>query len=277
MVQARAYCRRSFIGAIRIAPHWFFPEAEAVEGELRNLGFAPCGSGATAREPTGLVDVARSDEELLGSFSKSARREVYRAERQGVAVRAASGKQEVDNYFRALDTLLRERRCIPMKWGECVAMYEGLLKTEERGTLLTAWKDATFLGGLLIVRSPTMAHGFRFVIAPGALTEMSNLRLAPLIWMRGMCWARDRGCRWLDLEGYLPITDTKHPLHFVYRYKTEFSPLAVDRLEPHVGIGHPLMYQCYLADRFVRGRLARALRSMWARLLRSVQARNRAG
>ncbi len=275
-LRAMDFCRQNFIGSIRIAPHWFFPEAEALEGELRNLGFVPSQWGGSTREPTGLVDVQRSDEELLGSFSKSARREIYRAERQGVRVRAPAGKKEAEQYFTALNAMLYRRRCITMRWGECMSIYEDVLKAENVGILLTAWKNLTFLGGLLVVRSPNMAHGYRFVVVPTALSELSNLRIAPLVWHRAMCWARSRGCRWLDLEGYLPIMDKTHPLYSIYKYKGEFNPSPIDRIAPHTCPGHPIMYGLYRAERFVTGRVARVPRYLWARIKIRFSQRQRA-
>lgn len=238
------FCVEHRIGELRVSPYWFFPSAEGVVQKLGDLGFVPVCVNDGSRSTTGLVNISRDTDSLLASFSKSARREVRRAERQEVQVRPATTMQEAEQFFGALNEMLRERRLTPLSGREWRATFDAVLRTQELGILLNAYKDAKFLGGLLLFRSPHTVHGSKFVICPGGLSGLSNLRISPLLWWQGMLWGREKGCTWLDLEGYRLLKDETHPLYHVYKYKGEFNPEVVDRIHEHRRVCYPVMSGC---------------------------------
>lgn len=242
------------VGAIRISPYWVFPEAEVVEKLLKELGFTSYSGGAKTRTSTGLVNIQRSDDEMLASFAKNARREIRRAQRQEVCICSIESPKEAENFYQNLDRMLKNRGVIRVSKNEFRATYENILKNQELGNLLAVYKGSTFLGGLWIIGQPHTAHGHRFVVVPEELSKLSNLSISPILWWEGMKWARDKGCRWLNVEGPVDITNKSDPLYQIHKYKRRFNPMAVKIIAQHVYVCNSTIYALNKGcDFFFRG------------------------
>jgi len=74
------------VGSVRISPYWQFPEAEQVESAINSLGFVPYNRREGTRSSTGYVDLTRSEDEILASFSQNTRRKIRQVEHSGVTV-----------------------------------------------------------------------------------------------------------------------------------------------------------------------------------------------
>lgn len=226
------YFRRLSVGRILIRPYWLFPEAGTLETALDTMNFFS--TEKNRRRHTGIISIEKGDEELLNMFSKSARREVRRAQRNGLYVREAYQQEKVEIFIKALNQMHRNRGLHPpMAKSVSTKFYERILKNRDLGIVLNAYKGNTYLGGLLMIRSPHTAHTSYFVINADALKELSNLRLAPLVWWCGMRWARDKGCSTVDVEGFWPLSESFHPDYFVHKYKGEFNPAPTETISQH--------------------------------------------
>lgn len=222
--------------ALRITPYWLDADEDGDEtGDATTLAARLDGAGWRLADPephraTGLVDLTPDPDAILAAFSKSARREVRRAERQGVTIRPAETPAEAALFFESLDRLAQVRGMRRIPEAEWRAGWPAIQADPEIGTILAAWKDDVFLGGLQLYRSHHTAHGRHFTTEPEALSSLSNLRLAPLIWFSGMVWAREQGCRVLDVEGWDPALQPGDRLYNVYKYKGEFGPREARRI-----------------------------------------------
>lgn len=226
--------------ALRITPYWLDCEADALAARLDAAGWQL--SDPVPTRLTGLVDLAPGSEGILAAFSKSARREVRRAERQGVRIRPAENEAEAALFFESLDQLAQVRGMRRIGEAEWRAGWPVIHADPAIGVILGAWRDDVFLGGLQLYRSHHSAHGRQFTTEPEALKALSNLRLAPLIWWSGMVWARDQGCRWLDVEGWDPALEPGARRYKVYKYKGEFGPVAVRRIGERERVLAPLRH-----------------------------------
>jgi len=239
------------VGSIRISPYWIFPEADKVLPVLAELGFSFYSSNSSAHDSTGLVDLQRSNDDIFSSLSKSTRREIRRAERQNITVRPTNNSSETEIFFQRLNQMNRERGIIPVSHNEFKATFQYILGKQQLGVLLNSFAGQTFLGGLWIIRSVLTAHTARYVVAPNPLKELSNLSIGPLLWWSGIKWAKEKGCLWLNVEGYADNADPSDTKYFVYKFKKKFKPQPVYILKQHIHICQPFVYSMYKGRNFL--------------------------
>lgn len=227
------------IGSLHVTPYWLDMDAEALDHILKDAGWRP---GEIERfRSTGLVDLSKGIESVLCRFSKSARRELRRAERQGVQLRVLKDFNEAQEFRESLDRLHASRGLALVNKAAFREGWNSIYRHGDTGTLLGAFKNGSFLGGLQLMRSRDVAHGRYFTTEPEALRAAGNLRIAPALWLEGMKWAKTKGCAFLDVEGYR-IPKAGDSKYFVYKYKAEFDPRLVVRISERVRILHPMIH-----------------------------------
>jgi lipid II:glycine glycyltransferase (peptidoglycan interpeptide bridge formation enzyme) len=244
--KVKQYFNSRSVGQIRVSPHWHDQQAEEMVAALKNNGFAPYYRKEGSLSTTGLVHIHDiENNNLIATFSKSARREISRAERQNVEIRPITQESESLKFLKELNNMLIDKGMTSTSENEFGGLFNLLLKQADLGVLLGAYKEESFLGGLLLYRDCTYAHGYRFVVVKNLLSEISNLRLAPIIWFHAMTWAKEKGCHWLDVEGYDIIEDKSNPLYSIYKYKREFNPILSKRVSEHIQVCNNTIYLLY--------------------------------
>jgi hypothetical protein len=246
------------VGRLRVTPFW----TDAAGAELQRR-FAAAGWAVEDAEPvrlTGWVDIARPAEEVLARFSKSARREMRRAERQGITVRPLVTEVEARMFLESLNRLRRSRGLRQIAAPGFLAAFDTVHASAETGVILGAFHEDTFVSGLQLYGSRDVAHGRHFTLEPERLRALSNLRIAPLVWFAGMTWAQARGCIALDVEGWRADVQEGDYGYGIHKYKGEFAPAPVQRIAEHGRINNA-------AINSIDG-LARKLRQVGKRLVR---------
>lgn len=218
-------------GRIRVTPYWLEEDAD-------RLGAALGARGWRISEPepyreTGWVDLRPEPEEILAGFSKSARREVRRAERQAIVLNTVKDEDGAIEFLESLNRLRTGRRLPAIPRGSFLAAFSGIYRFGDTGVIITACHGQEFVGGLLLYRGRDTAHGRHFTTETERLRTLGNLRLAPLVWFEGMKWARQHGCTALDVEGWRETADMSDRKYNIYKYKGEFRPLRKRRAAEH--------------------------------------------
>jgi hypothetical protein len=218
-------------GRLKITPFWTGDAAEKLGSSLEEAGWSIL---ETERfRSTGWVDTTVPADEILARFSKSARREVRRAERQGVTVVPMIDERDARTFLASLNRLRRDRGLAQISAPGFLAAFDAIYRTGERGVILSALNDGAFVAGLQLYRGAHVAHGRQFTTEPELLRSLGNLRIAPLLWFEGMRWAQSLGCKALDVEGWRPEVKQGDPKLNIYKYKAEFAPEPVLRLGEH--------------------------------------------
>lgn len=225
VTQLPAFAR---VGRLTVTPFWTGEAAAELDEALTSQGWKA--SADELFRQTGWIDLERSPEEILNSFSKSARREVRRAERQGIVLRSVIDETEAREFLYSLNHLHRERGIAPVCEPAFLAEFRNIDASLGTGTILGAFHGKDFVAGLLLYRSRFVAHARHFTTEPAHLRTLSNLRIAPLLWFHGMLWARDRGCSTFDIEGWQSDARQGTNMYNVYKYKSEFCPVPVQRI-----------------------------------------------
>lgn len=220
------------IDSLVITPYWLGDEAKVLARTLSGAGWHV--SDPRPFRDTGIIDLARPDEEIFNSFSRSARRKVRLIEKSDIVVRPIETHADAQVFFERLNRLVLARhRLTQIGQAEYEVSFPTVYRDPAIGIILGAYHGDTFLGGLLLYRSGLAAHARRYVADPEAARITGNLRVAPALWFAGMLWAKRQGCSYFDVEGYQPIEDKNDPKFNVYEYKREFNPDYVVRIGEH--------------------------------------------
>lgn len=228
------------IGRIRITPYWLGDDARALHNLLETNRFSMSSDGVF--RDTGLIDIAPDPDVIMSRFSKSARREVRRAERAGVTVRPITTIEGAREFLHSLNRLRVGRGLFRLAEDSFLQSFEDVYKDGDIGMLLGAFSDDRFISGLLMYRSAHTAHGRHFTTETELLHALKNLRISPLLWLEGMTWARDHGCVRFDVEEYRETTDKSDKKYNIYKYKSELAPEAVIRIGERCRTVNPILH-----------------------------------
>lgn len=245
------WCRVHRVGRLRISPYWAYPEAEALVSMLRQNGFIPYYPREGNWVDTGLVDLRCSSEQLLASFSKWTRKDIRRVEKLGIEIRAVTREEEAFVAFRSLCRLRRERGLTPMSSGEFRGVFEHVLRDQDVGALFSAYAGDRFLGALWLARGPSVAKTEGYVVEARACAALSNsLSIGPPLWWRGIEWAKQRGCAWLDVWGYSETTPPESPVYEIHQFKKKFRPLPTRVLNEHICVCNRTLHAVWRTQHF---------------------------
>ncbi len=96
--------------SVTLNPRWYDDDADACEQAMRDLGaqVAPH-DRQTLHARTGLIDLDRSEEQIVASFSKSCRLHIRRLGREGLSVRPLTDPAEIETFIGWFDNFARDR------------------------------------------------------------------------------------------------------------------------------------------------------------------------
>jgi lipid II:glycine glycyltransferase (peptidoglycan interpeptide bridge formation enzyme) len=244
LLQINNYFRLLKVGTVRIGPYWRFPEAEDLERALFAIGYKIFEkSYPLGRRTTGIIDIRKSNEEILKSFKNSTRYEIKKAEKLGIDHRPACGSLEAGEFFNHLDQRDKERGITRTSPKEFEAIFNLLKAHKESGAIINSYYKNSFLGGLLLFRGGRTAFLSKFVVCDNSKCLFPTLRLAPSVFFEGIQWAKSQGCEFLDIEGYSTDDKDLGDRVFVNRYKTGFNPVACQTLGQYYAVCKSSMHQ----------------------------------
>lgn len=173
---------------------------------------------------TVILDLARSEEDILGRMKPKTRYNIGLADRKGVSVEEA-GLAELPAFYELYGETARRNGIV--RHG--IAHFEAVLA--ENGTLtarthlLLARRDGAVLACMILA-----VAGHRATYLYGASSSASRGSMAPhaLQWA-AIRLARRAGAVEYDLFGCAPRPDPEHPLYGLWRFKTGFGGTMIHR------------------------------------------------
>lgn len=202
---------------IKIAPDW-------VEGPESSVGSILSQDGWQALPDRSfslrLVLDAGTDE-LLHSFRHDTKLHIRRSEQQGVVIRLAQDEADVQEFQRIYFEMVRKKNIPANEPDHLAHALRWVVNQKDRGALLLASKDATPLGGVLVVRAAKRSWGVF-----SANVRDTGVTAGHLLQWSAIRWAKEHGCVDYDLGGYREGVNTGPPSfkRGFCRAVVEFSP-----------------------------------------------------
>ncbi len=182
--------------------------------------------GAVDVQPptTVLIDIARSEEEILADMKSKWRYNIRLAAKRDVTVRASTGQsfdRDISRWYTLYEeTAKRDKIAIHSE-----DYYRDFIEHAwHRGAgpgvdLLVAEHDGDFIAGIITARMGTRAT---YVFGASASFKRNLMPAYALQWA-AIQRARHAGCTVYDMYGIPPAEDSGHPMHGLYRFKTGFG------------------------------------------------------
>ncbi len=178
---------------VEIAPDWVERPEWSVGGTLSRDGWKLLPD----RRSSLRLDLAAGNDELLRSFRKATRYEIRRSEQQGIVIRFAQDEGDLQEFQRIYFEMARKKNFLAVEPSHLSHVLRWIVKEKDRGALLLASKEATLLGGTLVVRAAKRSW---YVF--GATTKDDRLSAGHLLQWHAIRWAKEHGCVDYDFGGY---------------------------------------------------------------------------
>jgi lipid II:glycine glycyltransferase (peptidoglycan interpeptide bridge formation enzyme) len=227
---------------LKIEPN--LPDAPSFHARMLSLGFRS--AWTVQPRSTLLVDLTRSEEDLLAGMRKHTRYGIRLARREAVGVRPATGPEEVARFYDLLRETARRKhfRIHPLSYYRRVY---SLFNDPGQAALLFAEREGEILAALWVV-----AFGPEAIYMYAASRNQGYMAPSLLLW-EAIRWAKAGGCTHCDLWGIpnraaagahlapIPQSEVSDPLWGVYIFKRGFG----GRLARTVG-AYDLPYRPFL-------------------------------
>ncbi|MBO7657606.1 peptidoglycan bridge formation glycyltransferase FemA/FemB family protein [Candidatus Saccharibacteria bacterium] len=189
-------------------------------------------------EYAGILDLKKSEEEILAGASQGFRRKLRKAEKNEIEI-SAEASAEAINDFCKLEKLHAERQ-------KYVAFSTSFLKKQfeafrEGGEVLiyTAKKDGEILAqNFMIFYGPEASYHYGVSSVLG-----TKYSAAPLLHLAAMAEARKRGCIRYNLWGIVGTDEVNHRFYGVSEFKRSFGCEELKYTPAHDLVLKPLKYR----------------------------------
>jgi hypothetical protein len=241
------------VGAVRVTPYWLEDSSVHLSQALKDNGWDAL--ELENERQTGMIDLTGPVDDIVAGFSQTGRRKLRKAEQQDLTIESVQDAATALDILGRMDLHRGERGMLKIPEKTFLAAFEHVYRTDDLGTILHVQHQGRFVAALVLHRGRDVAHFMNSVHDEPILAELGNLRIAPFLLLQGMKWAKTRGCRDFDLEGYKWPADVSDPYYNIYKYKKELSPKYTLRVAGHQRIINQLAYLTGDAHAVLRRRL----------------------
>ena len=189
-------------------------------------------------EYAGVLDLQRSEEEILAGASQGFRRKLRKASKNDIEITADTNDESIEEFCK-LEKLHAERQKYVAFSGEFLKKQFEAFKKGDEILIYTARKDGEILAqNFMIFYGPEASYHY------GVSSELgTKYSAAPLLHMEAMKEARKRGCIRYNLWGIVEPNETSHRFYGVSEFKRSFGCEELRYTPAHDMILKPLKYQ----------------------------------
>ena len=189
-------------------------------------------------EYAGILDLHKSEEEILAGASQGFRRKLRKAEKNEIEITASATDSDIKDFCK-LEKLHSERQKYVAFSSDFLTKQFEAFKANNEVLIYTARKDGEILAqNFMIFYGPEASYHY------GVSSELgTKYSAAPLLHMAAMKEARKRGCIRYNLWGIVEPEETTHRFYGVSEFKRSFGCEELRYTPAHDLILKPLIYQ----------------------------------
>ena len=230
---------------IRVRPQ--LPDLPANRLKFSEAGFRSAPMHLHA-EHTSIIDLSKSEEELLAAMRKQTRYEIRRAAKEDIKVVVSTDSKDVKKFYELQVATAKRQKFVPFSSKSLSAQFEAFAE-DDNIRLYRAYKGETLLAEAIIV-----FYGQEADYHYGASTEVGRkLPGAYAIQWEAIREAKRRGCARYNLWGIAPADKPKHRFAGVTVFKKGFGGEDFDFLHAQdLVISHTRYARNWLVETFRR-------------------------
>lgn len=212
---------------------------ESFKSALDELEWAKSGVSIQPNQ-TNVIDIKRSEKELISSFRPKWRRNLRKAQRQGVRVYEAKDKDGVSDFYQVISSVERSTKFVAHSEEYFLKMWEEM-KKDGLIRIFIAERKSELLSAYLVLVNKDAG----FEVFGGSTKIGRDLEASYLLKLEIMCRLSEDGKQFYDQWGVAPKGEENHPLSGISYYKSGFGGAYVDFLPQYVKIFNKIGYLLY--------------------------------
>lgn len=188
-------------------------------------------------EYAGILDLRKSEEEILAGASQGFRRKLRKAEKAEITVETTSDPKIVKTFYELEVKHAKRQGFVAFSESFLTKQFEAFSKNDEV-LMYTAKKDGNILAqNFMIFYGPEASYHY------GVSSDLgTKYSAAPLLHMEAMREARKRGIIRYNLWGIVGLDETKHRFYGVSEFKRSFGCEELKYTPAHDLILKPAKY-----------------------------------
>lgn len=164
------------------------------------------------------LDIRPSEEELLNNMHSKTRYNIRLAQKKGVHIRRAEGKEDLHKFYQVLVETAERDHFLIRGYEYFELIWEQMLVNGWAEIFLAEWE------GNIVAATLALLTGEKAWYLYGASSnQYRNVMPNYLIQWEMMCWARENGCTLYDFRGVSGDLDESNPLFGLYKFKKGFN------------------------------------------------------
>lgn len=189
-------------------------------------------------EYAGILDLTKSEEEILAGASQGFRRKLRKAAKNDIEITADTSDAAIDDFCKLEELHAKRQKYVAFSKSFLKKQFEAFRKNDEV-IIYTAKKDGEILAqNFMIFYGPETSYHY------GVSSELgTKYSVAPLLHLKAMEEARKRGCIRYNLWGIVGTDETSHRFYGVSEFKRSFGCEELKYTPAHDLILKPLAYQ----------------------------------
>ena len=196
-------------------------------------------------EFAGILDLNKSEEEILAGAAQGLRRKIRKAEKNDIQVTTSTDPKDIHEFYQIELETAKRHGFVEFSESFLTKQFEAFAKYDEV-KLYTAK-----LGDEILAQNFMIFYGNEASYHYGVSTELGvKYSGAPLLHMQAMRDARERGIKRYNFWGITAVDDTKHRFYGVSQFKRSFGVDELIYLHAHDLIINPGKYKInYLIEK----------------------------
>ena len=189
-------------------------------------------------EYAGVLDLNKSEEEILAGASQGFRRKLRKAKKAEIEITADTEKWSIDEFCKLEKKHAERQKYVAFSESFLRKQFEAFVKNNEV-LIYTAKK-----GGEILAQNFMIFYGPEASYHYGVSSQLgTKYSAAPLLHMAAMNEARKRGCIRYNLWGIVGLEEKSHRFYGVSEFKRSFGCEELKYTPAHDIILNPIKYQ----------------------------------
>ena len=189
-------------------------------------------------EYAGVLDLKKSEEEILAGASQGFRRKLRKAEKNNIEITADTEQKSIKEFCKLEKKHAERQKYVAFSESFLTKQFDAFAKNNEV-LIYTARKDGEILAqNFMIFYGPEASYHY------GVSSQLgTKYSAAPLLHMAAMKEARKRGCVRYNLWGIVGLEEKSHRFYGVSEFKRSFGCEELKYTPAHDMILNPIKYQ----------------------------------
>jgi len=204
---------------------------------LKNLGFIPATTHESDAELTLVVDLRKSEEEILAQMRKNTRYSVRKAEKEGVVVKRATDMSLFSDFELLYNETVSRHKWVGYKIDYIKKEFEAFRKTDSSYMFVAYYKNEPIAAAIFITAGIQAIYHHA-----GSAAKYKEIPSAYLLHWEAIKFFKSRGLKLYNLWGVCPENNKNHPWYGLSLFKRGFSDKELSFVHAHDLIVSPLAW-----------------------------------